>query len=219
MLKDRIVELKKIVINQATLVEQMIDKSIKGLIENNEHILKEIIEFDEKMVNDNELVIDEKCLNILALFHPEAKDLRTIMMISKMNIDMERMGDSAVNIAESALYLISKPQVKPYIDLPKMAKEVMKMVNDSINSFINENEILALDVCNRDSIVDNYRDQILRELITYMFSDPSTIERSLHLIRISNNLERIADLSTNISEETIYITKGKVIKHHKLEEI
>lgn len=219
MLKEKTIELKKIVLSQANLVENMIDKAIKGLINYEESILREVIEFDENTVNNNELLIDEKCVGILALYHPEAKDLRTIMMISKMNTDLERMGDSAVNIAESALYLVSKPQVKPYIDLPKMSKEVMKMVNDSINSFVNENEIIALDVCQRDSIVDNYRDQILRELITYMFSDPSTIERSLHLIRISNNLERIADLATNISEETIYIIKGKTIKHHKFEEI
>ncbi|HPO49778.1 MAG TPA: phosphate signaling complex protein PhoU, partial [Spirochaetota bacterium] len=215
MIKEKMIELKKIIINQSATVEKMISKAIKGLIERNEEILKEVIERDEFEVNNNELIIDEKCVSILALYHPEAKDLRTIMMISKMSIDLERIGDSAVNIAQSSLYLIDKPPVKPYIDLPKMAEEAMKMLSDSINSFVNESDLLAVDVCKRDAIVDGYRDQIIRELITHMFSDPGTIERGLQLISISNNLERIADLSTNIAEESVYVAKGKVIKHRR----
>ncbi len=218
MIKEKMIELKKIIINQSATVEKMISKAIKGLIERNEEILKEVIERDEFEVNNNELIIDEKCVSILALYHPEAKDLRTIMMISKMSIDLERIGDSAVNIAQSSLYLIDKPPVKPYIDLPKMAEEAMKMLSDSINSFVNESDLLAVDVCKRDAIVDGYRDQIIRELITHMFSDPGTIERGLQLISISNNLERIADLSTNIAEESVYVAKGKVIKHRRIED-
>lgn len=214
MLTTKILELKKMVISQATTVESMINKSIKGLIDRDENLLKEVIEIDEKSVNQMEIQIDEKCVSTLALFQPEAKDLRTIMMISKMNIDLERMGDSVVNIAESALYLITKPQIKPYNDIPKMTTEALKMLKDSIDAFINENEELSLLVCERDIVVDAYRDQILRELVTYMYDDPRTIERGLHILRIANNLERIADLSTNIAEETVYIKKGKIIKHH-----
>jgi len=132
-----------------------------------------------------------------------------------MNNDLERMGDHAVNIAESSLFLIERPPVKPLIDIPNMAKVTMEMLRNSINSFINENAKLAKTVCERDYIVDGLRDQILRELITFMSSDPSTIERSIHLMRISSNLERIADLSTNICEDVIFMVEGRVIKHHK----
>ncbi|OHD15162.1 MAG: phosphate transport system regulatory protein PhoU [Spirochaetes bacterium GWD1_27_9] len=215
MLRQKIVELKESLISQANTVEKMIEKSIKGLIDKNGDLLKEVLEVDEKLVNTLELKIDETCTNLIALYHPEAKDLRTVLMISKMTSDLERIGDCAVNISESALYLIDKPQVKPYIDLPRMADEAIKMVKDSITSFINENVELAKNVCERDNIVDDLRDQILRELITYMFSDPSTIERSLQLLRIANNLEKVGDISTNISEETIYMAKGKVIKHYQ----
>jgi len=136
-------------------------------------------------------------------------------MISKISNDLERMGDHAVNIAESSLFLIERPLVKPLIDIPRMAELTIKMLKDSTVSFIDENASLAQNVCERDSSVDDLKDQILRELITFMSSDPSTIERSLHLLRISNNLERIADLSTNICEDIIFMTKGKIIKHHK----
>ena len=218
MNKNKMIELKKMIIEQSSIVEKMIEKAMNGLINKDKNILEEVIQIDETRVNRNDILIDELCVNILALFQPEAKDLRTTMMISKMGVDLERIGDSAVNIAESALYLISKPIVKPYRDLPRMAEVTVKMLNDSINSFINKSEMLAISVCKSDSVVDELRDQIIRELITYMFSDPHTIERSLHLIRISDNLERIADLSTNIAEDTIYIIKGKVIKH-RYEEI
>ena len=137
-------------------------------------------------------------------------------MILKMNNDLERIGDLAVNIAESSLFLMGKPPVKPLIDLPRMAEEVMLMLRNSILAFINEDTELAIEVCKHDDMVDALRDQIYRELITYMMSDPSTIERALHLMRISRNLERIADLATNICEDAIYTAEGKVIKHHRL---
>ena len=131
-----------------------------------------------------------------------------------MNNDLERIADHAVNISQSALYLIEQPLVKPLIDIPRMADTVIGMLNDGVNAFIHEDSSLASSVCTRDSDVDALRSQILRELITYMVSEPSTIERSLHLIRVSKNLERIADLSTNICEEVIFLVEGKVIKHH-----
>lgn len=213
MLKESIVQLKKSIISAVTLVEKMINDSTAGLIENDQTKLLEVIEKDEPRANQYEIDIDEYCTNTIALYHPEAKDLRTILMILKMNNDIERIGDSAVNISESALYLINKPQVKPYIDLPKMAKESSGMLRDSINSFIYENTELANNVLRRDDIVDELQSQIRRELITLMFSDPEIIERSFHIIRITNNLERIADLSTNICEDVIFIVEGKVIKH------
>jgi len=149
------------------------------------------------------------------LYQPEAGNLRTILMILKMNNDLERIGDLAVNISESALFLIERPPVKPLIDIPRMAEEAINMLKNAVDSFINKDTKLAKSVCQKDAVVDNLRNQILRELITYMSSDPSTIERSIHLIRISRSIERIADLSTNICEDVIFITEGKIIKHHK----
>ncbi|HZX10682.1 MAG TPA: phosphate signaling complex protein PhoU, partial [Acidobacteriota bacterium] len=152
---------------------------------------------------------------VMAKFQPTAKDLRLILMILKMNNDLERMADHAVNIAERSLFLIKNPMVKPLIDIPKSAEITIHMLKDSIDSFVKEDSRLAKSVCERDEKIDNLNDQILRELITYMFTDPSTIERSIKLIQISNNFERIADLATNICEDVIYIVEGKVIKHHR----
>jgi len=218
MLKEELHTLKERLMESASLVEGMIDKSIKGLSGRVRDLLLEVMEKDEVRENELELEIEEICIELLARYQPQAKDLRSILMILKMNNDLERMGDEAVNIAESSLFLIERPPVKPLIDIPRMAQEAMRMLRDSLLSFVREDTALASSVCKRDDVVDGLRDQILRELITYMASDPSTIERSLHLLRISRSLERIADLSTNICEDVIYIVEGKVIKHHKFEE-
>lgn len=217
MLEQKLNELKREIINYAFHVEKMIEKSIKGLLEKREDLLKEVIDKDENFANEMEIQIDELCITTIAKYEPKGKDLREVLMILKINNDLERMADHAVNIAESALFLVPRPQVKPYIDLPRMAEATIKMLRDSIDSYISEKSELAQDVCVRDDIIDKLRDQIIRELITYMISDPTTIERALHLIRISQNLERIADLTTNICEDVIFIVKGKVIKHHKEE--
>ena len=215
MLEGNLMELKGKLIGFATLVEHMIQKSTKGLREKKHDLLVEVVEQDEPKANKLELELDELCTSLIAQFEPKAKDLRIILMISKMSNDLERMGDHAVNIAESGLFLIEHPQVKPLIDIPRMAEITIKMLQDSTDSFIKEDAVLAKDVCERDNDVDDLKDHILRELITFMSSDPSTIERSLHLIRISNNLERIADLSTNICEGILFMTEGRVIKHHQ----
>ncbi|MCD6081310.1 phosphate signaling complex protein PhoU [candidate division WOR-3 bacterium] len=216
MITEKIHELSKKVIEQAGMVEKMIKDSIDSLINRDREKAIKVIEIYEPRVNDTEIEIDEMVTNLIALYQPEAKHLRTILMILKMNNDLERIGDLAVNIAESSLFLMEKPPVKPLIDLPRMAEEVMLMLRNSILAFINEDTELAIEVCKHDDMVDALRDQIYRELITYMMSDPSTIERALHLMRISRNLERIADLATNICEDAIYTAEGKVIKHHRL---
>jgi phosphate transport system protein len=215
MVERKIEEVKEKLIEFSEIVKGMLKKSIKGLMEKDERLLKEVIEEDEMKCNDLEIEIDEMCIHIIAQFEPRAKHLRTIFLALKMNNDLERMGDHAVNISQSGLFLISKPQVKPLLDIPRMAEEVSKMLEDSLKSFVNEDAALAKSVCERDDIIDDYRDQIVRELITYMVSDPSTIERALHLIRISGNLERIADLTTNICEDVIFMVKGELMKHHK----
>jgi phosphate transport system protein len=217
MLEEKTNDLKRDLVGFATLVEHMIEKSIRGLLEKKRELLVEVIEEDEPKANSLEIEIDEHCTTLIAQFEPKAKDLRTILMGAKMCNDLERMGDHAVNIAESSLFVIERPLVKPLLDIPRMAEITIKMLKDSTDAFINEDVGLARNVCERDNVVDDLKDQILRELITFMTSDTTTIERALHLLRISGNLERIADLSTNICEGIIFTTKGKVIKHHALD--
>ena len=215
MLEKDLDALREKLVESASLVETMIQKSIRGLTQREKGPLLEVIEQDEPRENDLEIAIEEPWIQQIACYQPQAKDLRTIMMVMKMNNDLERMGDEAVNISESGLFLIEKPQVKPLIDIPRMAEEAMKMIQDSLKSFIHEDIQLAQSVCKRDDIVDGLRDQILRELITFMASDPTVIEPSIRLIRISRSLERIADLSTNICEDVIYMAEGRMIKHGK----
>jgi phosphate transport system protein len=215
VLQTKITELKKELVTFATLAETMIAKSIKGLLKKERTILKEVEDLHEPDANAYEIKIEELCTSLIAQYEPRAKDLRTVLMVFKMTGDIERMGDHAVHVADSGLFLITKPLVKPLIDIPRMADETIKSVDDAIQSFINEDAALARSVCERDDIIDGLQTQIFRELVTYMTSDPTTIERSLHLIRIANNLERIADLATNISEDVIFMVEGKIIKHHQ----
>ncbi len=219
MISGKILELKEHIINQANMVEKMISMSIEGLLNKDVDLLKHLKKKLEKKVDKGEIKIDEACASILALFHPEAKDLRTVFMISKMNYDLERMGDHCVNIAQSAIFLSDKELVKPLVDLPRMAEETLKMLQDCMKSFINENTYLANNVCERDQVVDDLADQIFRELLTYMIASPKTIERSMSLLRISGNFERIADLTTNIAEDVIYIVEGRIVKHRKIKKI
>jgi phosphate transport system protein len=214
MLGEKIKELRKELIEYATFVENMIDKSINGLLKKDREQLNEVIEKDEPKANYSEIILDERCTGMIAQYQPKAKDLRIILMALRINSDLERVADYAVNISRSALFLIERPQVKPLIDTPRMAEESVKMLKDSISSYINEDSVLAQNVCERDNIVDELGNKILRELITFMAEEPATIERSLHLLKIARSLERIADLSTNICEDVIFMVEGEVIKHH-----
>ncbi|HSE84088.1 MAG TPA: phosphate signaling complex protein PhoU [Thermodesulfobacteriota bacterium] len=216
-LDKEIANLKRLLLEMATSVEEMIAKSIKALKERNMILAEEVIKSDKK-INDMEIDIDNLGIRILALYHPEAEDLRTVIMVMRINNDLERIGDHAVNIAERAIQLADKPPVKPLIDIPRMAERAMLMLRESLDSFVNKNSELAVEVCKKDDEVDSIEHQIIRELITYMISDPTTIERALSLILISRDLERVADLATNVAECTFYIAQGKVLKHHAMEE-
>lgn len=217
VLEERLIELRKTLIEFATLVEYMIESSIKGLVKREKELLESVAQTEEPKANDLDIKLDELCASLIAQYQPMAKDLRIILMIFKMNEVLERMADHAVNISESGLYLLETPSVKPLIDIPEMAAVAAQMLQDSIAAFINEDAELAKAVCARDSIIDSLRDKTYRELIEVMSADSSTIKRCLHLMRISRNLERIADLSTNMCEDIIFIVEGKVIKHHKFE--
>ncbi|MGD0663274.1 MAG: phosphate signaling complex protein PhoU [Syntrophorhabdales bacterium] len=217
MLDEKMVDLKRELTEYSTLVQGMIERSIEGLLKKQRLGLLDIIEKDEPRANEWEITLDELCIYTIAQFAPRAKDLRTILMALRINNDLERMGDHAVNIAEDALFLIERPQVKPLIDIPRMAEEATHMVRDSLFSFFHEDSALAKSVCERDSIVDRYAEQSLRELITYMSADPTIVERASRLLNIARNLERIADLSTNIAEDVIFMVEGQLIKHHHVE--
>jgi len=212
-LEEETSKLKKMLFEMASSVEEMIAKSIKALEENNMILAEDVIKSDDK-VNEMEIEIDNQCIRILALLHPEAEDLRTVTMIMKINNDLERIGDHAVNIAEMTLYLADKPPVKPLIDIPKMAKKAIEMLQESLDSFVNKDAELAIQVCRKDDEVDALEPQIVRELVTYMISDPQTIDRALTLILIARGLERVADLATNIAEDAYYMASGKILKHH-----
>ncbi|MBN1232150.1 MAG: phosphate signaling complex protein PhoU [Candidatus Coatesbacteria bacterium] len=218
MLEERISQIKSEIIFYGKFIENMIDKSIKGLLQKNKEMLMEVIEIDEAKANEIESEIEELLISSIAQYEPRAKNLRIIIMALKINNDLERIGDHAVNISESGIYLIERPQVKPLLDIPRMAEEAKKVLIDCIESFITENVELARSVCERDNVIDDLKSQIIRELVTYISANPDTIERSFHLMRIANNLERIADLSTNISEDVIFIVDGVNIKHHRLED-
>jgi phosphate transport system protein len=150
----------------------------------------------------------------MALRQPMAGDLRFITSAMKIDSELERMGDLAVNVAEQALILNKLPPLKPLLDIPRMARLAQAMIRDSINAFINQDEALARSVCERDDEVDALDDQIFRELLTYMMEDAANITRAVSLILVSRNLERMADHATNIGEDVIYLAKGKTIKHH-----
>ena len=205
--------LKDELLRMASLTEAAIGQAVQALVSRDAELARSVIVSDDA-INMAEIEIDERCLKLLALYHPEATDLRFITMAFKSNSDLERMGDLAVNIAERTLDLLQQPLLKPLIDIPRMAALAQAMVRDSLDAFVQRNVTLARDVCRRDSDVDALNDQIFRELLTYMLQDPASIERAVGLILIGRHLERIADHATNLAEDVVYLVEGKTIKHH-----
>ena len=199
-------------IEMANSVENAIALAIDALVKQDEKMAQEVIDMDDD-INLTEIHIDDQCLRLLATQQPMAVDLRFITSAMKINNDLERMGDHAVNIAQRAQDLSKQNHLKPLDNIPKMALITQSMVRDSINSFIKADVNQAREVCKRDDEVDQYDDQLFRELLTYMMQDSKNIPKAIHYLLISKNLERIADLSTNIGEEVIFIYKAQLIKH------
>ncbi|HPU29509.1 MAG TPA: phosphate signaling complex protein PhoU [Syntrophorhabdaceae bacterium] len=210
-------ELKESLLYEGGLVENSIRWAIKALLERNSAMSQEVIKNDE-IINAKEVEIDEFCLKLLALRQPAAKDLRFITTAIKINYDLERIGDMAVNICERVLELNQEPQLKPYIDLPRMAETVELMVKESLDAFVREDVELALKVTKEDEKVDQYLDQIFRELLTYMIENPKTISRATRILFIAKYLERMADHAVNIAELVIFMVEGKIIRHTKIKE-
>jgi phosphate transport system protein len=210
---DELQTLRSRLLTMAALVEERVHQAIQALVERRMEMAERVIAGD-KDVNDLQIEIDDRCLRLLALQNPLASDLRLITAAMKIDADLERIGDQAVNIAENAVKLIGLPLLKPLIDIPRMAEMAERMTRDSLDAFVNRDTALARSVLTRDDDVDNLKDQLFRELLTYMMADPSTIERALALILVSRHLERIADHATNIAEDAIFVIEAKDVRHH-----
>jgi len=203
--------LKALLMRMAVLAEEMIDAAVDGLVERTDKNAG-FVAAHEQEVNRLQIEVDDQVVTLLAIRQPMATDLRFIVTASKTASDIERIGDQAENIMKNTLYLLKHPELKPLIDIPNMAEEVKKMVRNSIDSFVKQDVILAQTVIDNDDKVDAYKEQIIRELLTYMMADAAAIERALALILISRNLERIGDHATNIAEEVIYVVQGRDVR-------
>ncbi len=214
---EELKNLKNEVLSMATLVEESISKSLEALKKRDIKLAREIREIDKK-IDKMEITIEEKCIELIARHQPVGSDLRFLIGAIKMNNDLERMGDHAVNIADCVTYLVEQPRIKPVSNIWTMAKIVNDMLKESVQSFVTNDAVRAQRVCERDSTVDEMRNEIIRIMLTYMIEEPDKIGSAIQYFLVAKNLERIADLSTNICEDTIYISQARIIKHHIEEE-
>lgn len=215
---EQLQELRAHLLAMGSLAETMIVKSVKGLVERNDTLVQEVFTHEEEM-DQRCIETDQRCFTLLALQQPMAGDLRFIAVAIKINSDIERIGDLAVNIAQAASVLITQPALKPLIDIPRIALLCQEMVKKSLDAFVARDPELARIVIESDDSVDSLRDQIFRELLTYMMTDPAIIPRALDLILVSRYLERIADHATNIAEDVVYIVRGEDIRERGDKEI
>jgi phosphate transport system protein len=186
---------------------------MRALLEGKEKLAQDVRELEDR-INAMEIVIDGAVVDLLALQQPVATDLRFILSASKITNDLERIGDHAVNIAESAVEYAKHPPVKPLVDIPKMGVIAQSMLRDAIDGFIHNNPALERAVLKSDDEIDALNVAVVGELIEIMQARPQTIRAGLELIRVSRNLERVADLATNIAEEVVFITEAQVVKHN-----
>lgn len=207
-------KLREDILYMGGLVEDQIQKAIKSLVERDSDLANIIIERDHE-VNRLDVEIDDICIRMLALHQPAGRDLRFLTTGLKITTDLERIGDMAVNICERALELNQDAQLKPYVDIPRMARIAENMIRESLDAFVREDTDLALKVCNDDEQVDRLNAQIFREVIGLMMADPQTINRAIKITSISKYIERIADHATNIAELVVFMVKGKTIRHIK----
>ncbi|BCA52875.1 Phosphate-specific transport system accessory protein PhoU-like protein [Nitrospira sp. KM1] len=209
---EELADLKKLILRMGGLVEEQIERSIKALVERDVQLASQVIERDA-LVNSLDVEIDGTCMKMLALQAPAAGDLRFVTTAMKISTELERMSDLAENICERVIELNEEPQLKPYIDIPRMANWTMRMVGDCLDAFIRSDAVLARKVLADDDFVDNLTHQLFRELLSYMIENPTTITRAIRLTFIGKYIERIADHATNVSELVIYMVEGKIIRH------
>jgi len=205
-------EIKENLLYLGGLAEKAIQNAMRSLLERDSGLAREVIKADDR-INTLDKEIEERCIDLVALRQPVARDLRFIATAIKINAHLERIGDMAVNIAEKAIPLNEEPPVKPYIDLPRMSDTTQAMIRKSLDALVKEDCDLADEVIREDETVDNLNNQIFRELVTFMLEDPRTIHRALLIMQISKNLERISDHATSIAIMVIYLVTGRNIRH------
>jgi phosphate transport system protein len=211
---EQLAGLREQVLRMGGLVEQMTRRVVQALVERNIGILPEVRAMESR-VNQLHIEIDEACIELIALRQPAAVDLRFIAAAMKIIVDMERIGDQAINIVERAEVLLTVPPLKPLIDIPRMADIAQEMLKASLDAFVTGDDALAYATILKDDEVDQLKDQVFRELLTYMMADPTTIPRAMELILVLRHLERIADHATNICEDVIFMVKGKDVRHQE----
>jgi phosphate transport system protein len=204
--------LKQKLLTMASHAESALANAVKALVDRNDDLARKVIA-DDSILDQFEIEIDEMSIGLLALQGPLASDLRLITIAMKISHDLERVGDEATTIARRTLELSQEPQLKPYVDIPRMRDLAMAMLNDALDSFVNHSPDKAREVVPRDKEVDAINRQLHRELVSYMIEKPNTITRCLNLMVISKSIERIADHATNIAEEVVYLYEGRDIRH------
>ncbi len=205
--------LKERLLWMGSLAERAVHQAVQAILDGDEKLAQRVIE-EEHSVNEMQIEIDDRVLHLLALQQLMATDLRFVLAVSRINSDLERIGDQAVNIAQAAQRIIRQPRVKPYVDLPRMSRIAEDMVRDSLNAVVSKDTELARAVLERDDHVDQLRDQVFRELLNYMVENSSFVFPAFELILVAKNLERIADHATNIAEDVIYMVAGRDVRHH-----
>jgi phosphate transport system protein len=203
--------LKEKLLTMSSLAASSVQNSIRALAERNDDLAREVEQADDQL-DALEIELDELCIVLLSR-GPVASDLRMITVAMKITHDLERVGDEATTIARRAVDLNKEPQLKPYVDLPRMATMALEMLNDALEAFVSRDTARARSVLPRDKDVDALHKQLQRELVTYMLESPTTITRCLHLMQISKRIERIADHATNIAEEVVFLHEGRDIRH------
>lgn len=217
-LHEELQKLNTELLKMAALTETAIHKSVEALKQRNKELATAVIKEDE-VIDDTEIVIEDHTMELLALYQPMAKDLRFITTAMRINTDLERIADLAVNISQRAMELADQPLLKPLIDIPKLAENAKSMVRNAIDAFVKRDEELAKNVILSDKTSNELRTLIMHELVyDYMVKDGSTAPRAVPLLLITRDLERMSDLASNIAEEVIYMIQAKVVKHH-LEEL
>ena len=212
---DQLSSLKEQLLAMSSKAEERTDLAVEALMNRDVDKANLVIEGD-KDLNVLEVEVEQAAVQLLALQQPMARDLRFIIGAIKVSNDLERVGDHAVNIAESAIRLASQPRVNISVpEIEVMARRARKMLGESLDAFIRADGALGRKVCRDDDVVDSLHDSSFRLLLTHMMADPKTITPSLELLLVGRNLERIADLATNIGEDAVYLAEGKQIKHHR----
>jgi phosphate transport system protein len=195
------------------IAEERVRAAVQGLVTRDPDVIEKVLRGDEP-INELHIEIDNRCFTLLALHQPMATDLRAIVSAVKINTDLERVGDLAVNIAEAATRYATHPPVKRLIDIPQMGDIAQAMLHDALDSFVRRDVRLAQQVLDQDDLLDALKTQVFRELLTYMLHDPGTVEPALDLILISRHLERIGDHATNIAEDVIFMVSARDVRHH-----